>query len=64
MGAIHDWQRHKLNVKPGAVCLWHVRGQPRDLDEWVKLDLEYIENWSLPLDVIDPRSGLLVHHLG
>lgn len=47
----NDWQRQKLSVQPGAVCLWHVRGQPRDFDEWVKLDLEYIENWSLGLDL-------------
>jgi lipopolysaccharide/colanic/teichoic acid biosynthesis glycosyltransferase len=47
----NGWQRQKLSVKPGAVCLWHVRGQPRDLDEWVKLDLEYIETWSFWLDV-------------
>ena len=47
----NDWQRQKLSAQPGAVCLWHVRGQPRDLTEWVKLDLEYIENWSLWLDV-------------
>ena len=46
-----DWHRRKLGVKPGAVCLWHVRGQPRDFDEWVKLDLEYIDNWSLWLDL-------------
>lgn len=46
-----DWQRRKLSVKPGAVCLWHIRGQPRDFDEWVKLDLEYIDNWSLWLDL-------------
>lgn len=46
-----EWQRRKLSVKPGAVCLWHVRGQPRDFDEWVKLDLEYIDNWSLWLDL-------------
>jgi lipopolysaccharide/colanic/teichoic acid biosynthesis glycosyltransferase len=44
------WQRQKLSVQPGAVCLWHVRGQPRDFDDWVKLDLAYIENWSLALD--------------
>ena len=44
------WQRQKLSVQPGAVCLWHVRGQPRDFNEWVKLDLAYIENWSLALD--------------
>lgn len=47
----NDWQRQKLSVTPGAVCSWHVRGQPRDFDEWVKLDLEYIEDWSLWLDV-------------
>jgi len=47
----NDWQRQKLSVKPGAVCLWHVRGQPRGINEWVKLDLEYIENWSLWLDI-------------
>ena len=45
------WQRQKLQVKPGAVSLWHMRGQPRDLDEWVKLDLEYIKAWSLWLDL-------------
>jgi exopolysaccharide biosynthesis polyprenyl glycosylphosphotransferase len=47
----NEWQRQKLSVKPGAVCLWHIRGQPRDINEWVKLDLEYIENWSLWLDI-------------
>jgi lipopolysaccharide/colanic/teichoic acid biosynthesis glycosyltransferase/glycosyltransferase involved in cell wall biosynthesis len=46
-----DWQRRKLSVQPGAVCLWHVRGQPRDFEEWIKLDLEYIDNWSLWLDL-------------
>jgi lipopolysaccharide/colanic/teichoic acid biosynthesis glycosyltransferase len=46
-----EWHRRKLSVKPGMICLWHLRGQPRDFDEWVKMDLEYIENWSLWLDV-------------
>jgi lipopolysaccharide/colanic/teichoic acid biosynthesis glycosyltransferase len=45
------WQRRKLSTKPGIVCLWHVRGQPRDLNEWVRLDLEYVDNWSLWLDL-------------
>jgi lipopolysaccharide/colanic/teichoic acid biosynthesis glycosyltransferase len=54
---VHEWercndmQRRKLSTKPGIVCLWHLRGQPRDFDEWVRLDLEYIENWSLWQDV-------------
>lgn len=47
----NDWQRRKLSIRPGMLCLWHVRGQPRDLDEWVRLDLEYIDNWSLWLDL-------------
>jgi len=45
------WHRRKLSTKPGIVCLWHVRGQPRDLNEWVRLDLEYVDNWSLWLDL-------------
>jgi lipopolysaccharide/colanic/teichoic acid biosynthesis glycosyltransferase len=43
-------QRRKLSVKPGAVSLWHVSGQPRDLDTWLKMDFEYIDRWSLGLD--------------
>lgn len=46
-----EWQRRKLSIKPGIVCLWHFRGQPRDFNEWVKLDLEYVDNWSLWLDL-------------
>jgi lipopolysaccharide/colanic/teichoic acid biosynthesis glycosyltransferase len=45
------WQRRKLSTKPGIVCLWHFRGQPRDFNEWVRLDLEYVDNWSLWLDL-------------
>lgn len=45
------WQKRKLSVKPGMTSLWHVSGKPQDFDEWVKLDLEYIEKWSLWLDV-------------
>jgi len=47
-----DWQKKKLSVKPGITCLWQVSGRNRitKLDEWVKLDLEYIERWSLWLD--------------
>jgi lipopolysaccharide/colanic/teichoic acid biosynthesis glycosyltransferase len=47
-----DLQRKKLAVKPGLTCLWQVSGRNRikTLDEWVKLDIEYIESWSLWLD--------------
>lgn len=46
-----NWQRRKLSVIPGGVCLWHVRGKPEDFKEWIRLDLEYIDRWSLWLDV-------------
>ena len=49
--SLEPWQRRKLSVKPGIVCLWHLRGQPRDFNEWVRLDLEYIDSWSLWLDL-------------
>jgi lipopolysaccharide/colanic/teichoic acid biosynthesis glycosyltransferase len=48
-----DAQKQKLAVKPGITCLWQVSGRNdiRDFDEWVRLDLEYINSWSLWLDV-------------
>ncbi|MFC1895264.1 sugar transferase [Thermodesulfobacteriota bacterium] len=47
-----SWQRRKLSIKPGITCLWQVNGrnQINDFNEWAKLDLEYIDNWSLWLD--------------
>ena len=47
-----SWHRRKLSVKPGLTCLWQIRGRSkiRDFNDWVKLDLEYIDNWSLWLD--------------
>jgi exopolysaccharide biosynthesis polyprenyl glycosylphosphotransferase len=46
------WQRRRLTMPPGLTCLWQVSGR-NDLtfDEWMKLDLEYIDNWSLWLDL-------------
>ena len=39
-------------MKPGLTCLWQVRGRNEiDFEEWMKLDLQYIDNWSLLLDV-------------
>ena len=45
--------RRRLSVKPGLTCLWQVSGRNnvRDFSDWVRLDLEYIDNWSLWLDL-------------
>jgi exopolysaccharide biosynthesis polyprenyl glycosylphosphotransferase len=45
-------QRRRLSVKPGLTCLWQISGrnQVRDFQDWVKLDLDYIDRWSLALD--------------
>jgi len=46
------WQRRRLSVKPGITCLWQVSGRNEiDFQEWMKLDLFYIDNWSLLLDL-------------
>jgi exopolysaccharide biosynthesis polyprenyl glycosylphosphotransferase len=44
--------RRRLSVRPGLTCIWQVRGRNNvsDFKEWVRLDLEYIDNWSLWLD--------------
>jgi len=45
--------RRRLSVRPGLTCLWQVSGrnQVRDFKDWVRLDLEYIDNWSFWLDL-------------
>jgi exopolysaccharide biosynthesis polyprenyl glycosylphosphotransferase len=45
--------RRRLSVKPGLTCLWQVggRNEVSDFKEWVRLDLEYIDHWSLWLDI-------------
>jgi exopolysaccharide biosynthesis polyprenyl glycosylphosphotransferase len=45
--------RRRLSVKPGITCLWQVKGRNKisDFKDWVRLDLEYIDHWSLQLDI-------------
>jgi exopolysaccharide biosynthesis polyprenyl glycosylphosphotransferase len=47
-----DWQRRRFSMKPGITCLWQVNGRNNvAFEEWMKLDLEYLDHWSLWLDV-------------
>ncbi|MBV9760560.1 MAG: sugar transferase [Acidobacteriaceae bacterium] len=51
-GFSEDWQRRRFSVKPGITCLWQVQGRSSiAFQQWMELDLEYIEKWSLWLDV-------------
>jgi exopolysaccharide biosynthesis polyprenyl glycosylphosphotransferase len=46
------WQRRRLSMKPGLTCLWQISGRNEvSFEDWMKLDLTYIDNWSLLLDL-------------
>jgi exopolysaccharide biosynthesis polyprenyl glycosylphosphotransferase len=48
----HDWEKRRLAVPPGLTGLWQIRGRSDiTFDEMVLMDLFYIENWSLSLDL-------------
>ena len=45
------WQRRRLRMRPGLTCIWAVEGRDRlDVETVMKMDMEYIDNWSLSLD--------------
>ncbi len=45
------WQRRRLRMRPGLTCLWAVAGRDAlDFESWMRLDMEYIDTWSLALD--------------
>ena len=47
------WLLRRFSVKPGLTCLWQVNGRSNtDFERWVRLDLQYIDNWSLSLDMV------------
>jgi lipopolysaccharide/colanic/teichoic acid biosynthesis glycosyltransferase len=46
------WQRRRLSMKPGLTCIWQVSGRNNiPFEKWMSMDLEYIDNWSLALDL-------------
>jgi exopolysaccharide biosynthesis polyprenyl glycosylphosphotransferase len=47
-----QWQRRRLSMRPGITCIWQISGR-NDVDfrRWMEMDLEYIDNWSLALDL-------------
>jgi lipopolysaccharide/colanic/teichoic acid biosynthesis glycosyltransferase len=46
------WHKRRFSVKPGITCLWQVNGRSDvSFDRWVQMDLEYIDNWCLALDL-------------
>jgi len=53
LGRYESWHRRRLSIKPGITCIWQVdgRNEVNKFDDWVKMDLEYIDNWSLWLDI-------------
>ena len=47
------WQRRRLSMRPGLTCLWQIQGRNKivNFDDWMRLDLQYIDEWSLWLDL-------------
>jgi exopolysaccharide biosynthesis polyprenyl glycosylphosphotransferase len=45
------WQRRRLRMRPGLTCIWALNGRDQvDFETWMKMDMQYIDNWSLGLD--------------
>lgn len=51
-GFSEDWHRRRFSVKPGLTCLWQIQGRNSlSFEEWMRLDLQYIDQWSFWLDI-------------
>jgi exopolysaccharide biosynthesis polyprenyl glycosylphosphotransferase len=51
-GFDQDWQRRRFSVRPGITCLWQIAGRSSiSFEKWMELDMEYIDQWSLWLDL-------------
>ena len=52
VAAYRTFERRRLSMRPGLTCLWQVSGRNTiGFDDWVRLDLEYIDTWSLANDL-------------
>jgi len=52
-GFSQDWHRRRFSVKPGITCLWQINGRAslsQSFEKWMRMDLDYIDHWSLWLD--------------
>jgi exopolysaccharide biosynthesis polyprenyl glycosylphosphotransferase len=51
-GFDQDWQRRRFSVRPGITCLWQINGRSNiGFDHWMQLDLQYLDEWSIWLDM-------------
>lgn len=51
-GFSEDWHRRRFSVRPGLTCLWQIQGRSNiSFDRWMELDMEYIDKWTLWLDL-------------
>jgi exopolysaccharide biosynthesis polyprenyl glycosylphosphotransferase len=51
-GFDQDWHRRRFSVRPGITCLWQISGRSDiSFEKWMELDMQYIDNWSLWLDL-------------
>jgi exopolysaccharide biosynthesis polyprenyl glycosylphosphotransferase len=51
-GFDEDWHRRRFSVRPGITCLWQANGRSNvSFDQWMELDMKYIDEWSLALDL-------------
>jgi lipopolysaccharide/colanic/teichoic acid biosynthesis glycosyltransferase len=51
-GFNEDWHRRRFSVRPGITCLWQIAGRSSiPFEKWMELDMQYIDKWSLWLDL-------------
>ena len=54
----HQWHKRRFSIKPGITCLWQVNGRSNiGFNDWVRMDLDYIDKWSLALRSFDSREN-------